>query len=43
VDREEGGSEMLRKKYNYRSIFTASELLAENPASARNASRAALP
>src|SRR5271154_807293 len=23
VDREEGGSEMLRAKYNYRSIFTA--------------------
>ncbi|HEY4710057.1 MAG TPA: orotate phosphoribosyltransferase [Candidatus Acidoferrales bacterium] len=29
VDREEGGSQMLRSKYNYRSIFTASELLAE--------------
>jgi len=29
VDREEGGSEMLRAKYNYRSIFTARELLAE--------------
>lgn len=43
VDREEGGSEMLGKKYNYRSIFTARELLAENSASARNASRAALP
>jgi orotate phosphoribosyltransferase len=28
VDREEGGSEMLRQKYNYRSVFTASELLA---------------
>lgn len=28
VDREEGGSEMLRAKYNYRSIFTACELLA---------------
>ena len=23
VDREEGGSDMLRRKYNYRSIFTA--------------------
>jgi orotate phosphoribosyltransferase len=31
VDREEGGSEMLRKKYNYRSVFTARELLAEDP------------
>jgi orotate phosphoribosyltransferase len=30
VDREEGGSEMLRAKYNYRSIFTARELLAED-------------
>ncbi len=29
VDREEGGSEMLRAKYNYRSVFTARELLAE--------------
>jgi len=29
VDREEGGSESLRKKYNYRSVFTARELLAE--------------
>ncbi|HTR47129.1 MAG TPA: orotate phosphoribosyltransferase [Verrucomicrobiae bacterium] len=29
VDREEGGSEMLRAKYNYRSIFTARELLHE--------------
>lgn len=27
VDREEGGSEMLRSKYNYRSVFTARELL----------------
>ena len=35
VDREEGGSEMLRAKYNYRSIFTASELLNEGSASAR--------
>ena len=41
VDREEGGSEMLRAKYNYRSIFTARELLAKEskPAgSARSAS-----
>jgi orotate phosphoribosyltransferase len=29
VDREEGGSESLRKKYNYRSVFTARELLAD--------------
>jgi orotate phosphoribosyltransferase len=29
VDREEGGSEALRAKYNYRSIFTARELLVE--------------
>jgi orotate phosphoribosyltransferase len=29
VDREEGGSEMLRAKYNYRSVFTARELLEE--------------
>ncbi|HXQ25468.1 MAG TPA: orotate phosphoribosyltransferase [Candidatus Acidoferrales bacterium] len=37
VDREEGGSEMLRAKYNYRSIFTARELLAEEPKSAGTA------
>lgn len=37
VDREEGGSEMLRRKYNYRSIFTARELLAEDPKSAGTA------
>jgi len=37
VDREEGGSEILRAKYNYRSIFTARELLAEDSASVRNA------
>jgi len=29
VDREEGGSEILRQKYNYRSVFTARELLAD--------------
>jgi orotate phosphoribosyltransferase len=29
VDREEGGSEMLRAKYKYRSVFTARELLEE--------------
>ncbi len=27
VDRQEGGSDMLRAKYNYRSVFTARELL----------------
>jgi orotate phosphoribosyltransferase len=30
VDREEGGSEMLRAKYNYRSIFTARELMKQD-------------
>jgi len=30
VDREEGGSEMLRSKYNYRSVFTARELLTDS-------------
>jgi orotate phosphoribosyltransferase len=30
VDREEGGSEMLRAKYNYRSIFTARELVKQD-------------
>jgi len=37
VDREEGGSDALRAKYNYRSIFTAQELLAES-GSAQSAS-----
>src|SRR5271156_3897759 len=37
VDREEGGSEMLRAKYNYRSIFTARELLGEDPRAAGSA------
>jgi orotate phosphoribosyltransferase len=37
VDREEGGSELLRAKYNYRSVFTARELLAEPAGSARTA------
>lgn len=32
VDREEGGSDMLRAKYNYRSVFTARELLEEGAA-----------
>ncbi len=40
VDREEGGSEKLREKYNYRSIFTARELLAENQTPAEAAGRA---
>jgi len=30
VDREEGGSEKLALRYNYHSVFTARELLAEN-------------
>jgi orotate phosphoribosyltransferase len=30
VDREEGGSDALRAKYNYRSVFTARELLASS-------------
>lgn len=30
VDREEGGSDKLRRKYNYRAIFTASELLSHD-------------
>jgi orotate phosphoribosyltransferase len=38
VDREEGGSEKLRAKYNFRSIFTARELLAEDGPSADRAS-----
>lgn len=38
VDREEGGSEMLRHKYNYRSVFTASELLADEASSASTSS-----
>jgi len=40
IDREEGGSEKLRTKYNYRSIFTARELLAED-ANAASAARSA--
>lgn len=42
VDREEGGSDALRAKYNYRAVFTARELLAEDAGStgaARAASR----
>jgi orotate phosphoribosyltransferase len=37
VDREEGGSEMLRANYNYRSLFTARELLADDPKAAGTA------
>ena len=29
VDREEGGSAELRRKYNYHAIFTARELLGD--------------
>ena len=36
VDREEGGSERLRAKYNYRAIFTARELLTERISSQGN-------
>jgi orotate phosphoribosyltransferase len=32
VDREQGGSEMLRQKYKYGTVFTARELLAEGTA-----------
>jgi orotate phosphoribosyltransferase len=38
VDREEGGSEKLKAKYNYRAIFTARELLAEGDAAPSSAS-----
>ena len=40
VDREQGGSEKLRAKYNYRSIFTARELLAQSSGAAETARRA---
>ena len=39
VDREEGGSDMLRAKYNYRSVFTARELLEDESASRTAVSR----
>jgi orotate phosphoribosyltransferase len=39
VDREQGGSEKLRAKYNYSSVFTARELLAESEKSAGAAGR----
>jgi orotate phosphoribosyltransferase len=41
VDREEGGSEKLREKYNYRSIFTARELLQEEAPSEKARSSSA--
>ena len=34
VDREEGGSDRLRHKYPYHPVFTARELLEDDPASA---------
>lgn len=40
VDREEGGSDALRKKYDYRSLFTARELLAADPKPAQATGRA---
>jgi len=43
VDREEGGSEMLREKYNYRSIFTARELLQDESASPEKARSSSAP
>ncbi|MGD0955773.1 MAG: orotate phosphoribosyltransferase [Candidatus Acidiferrales bacterium] len=43
VDREEGGSEMLRQKYNYRSIFTACELLQEETPSSEKARSSSAP
>jgi len=38
VDRQEGGSDVLGAKYNFRSIFTVRELLAESRAPAGGAS-----
>lgn len=35
VDRQEGGSDQLRLKYNYHAVFTASELLGDDERSAR--------
>lgn len=37
VDREEGGSDTLRARYNYRSVFTARELLAQGPSQSSSA------
>jgi orotate phosphoribosyltransferase len=43
VDREEGGSEKLREKYNYRSIFTARELLQEEAPGSEKARSSSAP
>jgi orotate phosphoribosyltransferase len=43
VDREEGGSDVLRQKYNYRSIFTARELLEEETPSSEKARSSSAP
>jgi orotate phosphoribosyltransferase len=40
VDREEGGSDTLRKEYNYFPIFTAKELLEDAPEDARGSATA---
>ena len=41
VDREQGGSEILRQKYEYGTVFTARELLAEGGAASGSHSSAA--
>jgi orotate phosphoribosyltransferase len=41
VDREQGGSEMLRQKYKYGTVFTARELLAGGGATSGSQSSAA--
>lgn len=41
VDREEGGSDTLRARYNYRSVFTARELLAQGAQGPSQSSSAA--
>ena len=43
VGREEGGSDALRAKYNYRSIFTARELLQEEAPSAEKVRSSSAP
>ena len=43
VDREEGGSEKLREKYNYCSIFTARELLQEEAPGSEKARSSSAP
>jgi orotate phosphoribosyltransferase len=40
VDREEGGSDRLRKEYKYYPIFTAKELLEDDPEDARGSGTA---